>query len=164
MMFRAIWFVFLCGFVTPWVLSLFIVKRKEWLTVFVMAPFASIMGMTLDRMWFHLGYGAFHPNPTSSMDAIPCELGVFPVFVSIFVIFTERYRRKWLFLCIFTTIVTLWEGFGILIGVVEYKNGWNLFETYVTYFVGFWVSFYWYELWLRLRQYVESGEELEVKS
>ncbi|QQE77077.1 hypothetical protein [Alicyclobacillus sp. SO9] len=71
-----------------------------------------------------------------TLAGMPCELGMFPVTVSLFII---MYRRTDKLLLL-----------GLLTGKLLYLNGWNLFETYIEYVVGFIVNLLYWQLILRV--------------
>ena len=143
----------LMGLVLPWTVAVFVVRRSERYIVAVMSPFGTALGYTLNTVWTHQGFGYMLPKFEDNLTiaGLPCELGMFPVTVSLFIIMTQRTRRVLWMLLLFPLVNTACEGFGLVIGKLVYLNGWNLFETYVEYGCGFAANFWYWKLIERLR-------------
>lgn len=134
------------GIVLPWAVAIFVVRKDERFILAVMSPFATALGYTLNTLWSHQGFGYMLPKfeDNLTLAGLPCELGMFPVTVSLFIIMTMRTKKVVWMLLLFALTDTACEGLGRTIGKLVYLNGWNIFETYIEYVAGFMANlWYW---------------------
>lgn len=147
-------FNILLGIVLPWIVAVFVVRKAERYIVAVMSPFATTLGYTLNTLWTHQGFGYMLPKfPENwTLAGLPCELGMFPVTVSLFIIMYRRTHKLFLLLTLFPLVNTSCEGLGLILGKLVYLNGWNLFETYIEYVAGFAANLLYWQLISRTKR------------
>jgi hypothetical protein len=151
-------FNIMLGIVLPWAVAIFMVRKPERYIVAVMSPFATTLGYTLNTLWTHQGFGYMLPKfpDNLTLAGLPCELGVFPVTVSLFIIMYRRTHKLILMLILFPLVNTSCEALGLILGKLVYLKGWNLFETYIEYVVGFAANLLYWQLVSRVRRHYQD--------
>lgn len=136
------------GFVIPCIFG-FILYFKNKKILCVIYPFQSMIAYTIIMLEIDVGFWKLEPDKYFTLPAIPFCLGLYPVCASYLVYFIDKNKtRPYLLIIFFTMINTVAEGLGILVGRVHYKNGWNIFFTFLSYLFPH-ILCYMYYLWLK---------------
>lgn len=135
------------GFIIPWILAGFFYKYKK--IFIVICPIASTLAYAINSFGFHFHFWEIFPTKYDYFSTLPFDLGIYPVYASIMIIFIDKqYRGPYRRIFIATLILTLLEYAAVLLNKVHYHNGWNIIFTYFSYLVPL-LLVYWYFLLLK---------------
>jgi hypothetical protein len=148
------------GFILPWVVGGYLLK-KDAQTVLIVSPFAAVVAFTVNELGFYINFWHLHPIfNEEGVSAIPYNLGLYPVLSCLFVYFIKRkILRAFSQILIFTLITTSLEGIMLLMGKVEYENGWTIYWTFVSYLI-LYIPVYWYYFCLKKIYKFNQGNEI----
>lgn len=136
------------GFVIPWIAGI-LLWRKSPVTIYLIGPIASIVAALFNDLGYHLNFWDFTPKIENdeTLSALPLDLGLYPVMACLMIYWIFRTKRQaWLKLTLFALFNTALEFVGLHFGKVEYKNGWNIGWTFVSYFLALLLVYFYYKL------------------
>ncbi|WP_425432197.1 CBO0543 family protein [Halobacillus massiliensis] len=81
-----------------------------------------------------------------SLSTLPFILGLYPVFSSYMIFFIKEYKKTWYWILLFSFGTTFLELLLLLYGRVIYGNGWNIFFTFISYLIPYYVTYLFYKL------------------
>lgn len=136
------------GFVIPWIAGI-LLWRKAPVIIYLIGPIASIVAALFNDFGYHLNFWDFTPKIENdeTLSALPLDLGLYPVTASYTIYWIVITRRQaWLKLTVFALFNTTLEFTGLYFGKVEYKNGWNIGWTFVSYCLALLLVYLYYKL------------------
>lgn len=136
------------GFIIPWIFGwiLYFKNKKILYTIF---PFQSMVAYTIIMLEIDIGFWKLSPDNYFALPAIPFCLGLYPISASYLIYFISKSKvNPCLLIALFTALTTVSEWLGIIIDKVHYKNGWNIFFTFLSYLLPY-ILCYIYYLWLK---------------
>jgi len=134
------------GFIVPWIFGIWLYKKKP-LIVILIAPIGATVAFVINEWGFNY-FWQFKPVYRNvSFSSLPLDIGLYPVLACFFIYFklNKRFNMLWLFL-LFTLLVTSLEGIGLILGKVEYFNGWNIFLTFIIYLVAYLIIYSYFRI------------------
>lgn len=138
------------GLVTPWVLGLWLLKRDKKIVLIIM-PFTSMVSYTVNLLGFTFNFWLLKPFELYAFSALPFDLGLFPLLgCALIYIIKNKKINQYFLIFTFALLTTGLEFAGLFIGYVIYRNGWNIFYTYISYLIPFAIV-YWY--YVNLKRY-----------
>jgi hypothetical protein len=146
------------GFVIPLILGLFLYKKDKEVIIFI-APISSVVSFLFNQIGYSIEWWDFSPDfeEDETLSALPMDIGLFPFLACLMIHIKLRKNIKSVYLIIlFTTITTMIEYVGLLIGKVQYQKGWNIFFTFLSYACAYILS-YLYFLLVKKRVFHKSG-------
>ncbi|WP_426629884.1 CBO0543 family protein [Priestia megaterium] len=107
------------------------------------------MGITIAFILNDLGSNYFWQfKPTFrdlSLSALPLNIGFYPVLSAFLIYFKVKKQINTIFLLLcFTLFTTGFEGMGLVLGKVEYFNGWNIIGTFISYLIAYFIIYGYY--------------------
>lgn len=139
------------AFIFPWLLVIFFANKVDKLILSLIAPLGSVLAFTIDELGFYFGYWNVIPFDEDTIAELPFNLGIYSIFAFLLIFLIHKYKYPTLTILIFSLITTLLEFIYLLIGRVEYGNGWNIGWTFVSYLVPYYFLWRYYKLLLRLK-------------
>lgn len=132
------------GFIFPWVIALIIVREHK--IIYYLAPFASVISFIVNDFGFYYFWNLY-PFRLVNLSGIPFNIGLFCIYPCISIELMRKYDvSAYIGLPITSLIITLVEGYGVLIGRVVYYNHWNIVATYFSYFISLLISYTFYKV------------------
>lgn len=134
------------GFIIPWLLGLFLYKRQVKLIILI-SPIASTVAFFINAWGFNF-YWKLDPSFTNmSLSAMPYELGYYPFLAILFIITIRDKKLKILTaLLVFAISSTLFEFISVVMRRVIYRNEWNIYWTFLSYVLSYFIVFIYYQL------------------
>lgn len=132
------------GFIIPWIIALIIVRERK--IIYYLAPFASVISFIVNDLGFYYFWNLY-PFRLVNLSAVPFNIGLFCIYPCISIELMRKYDvSAYIGLPITSLIITLTEGLGVLVGRVVYYNNWNIFKTYLSYFISLLISYSFYKI------------------
>ncbi len=138
------------GFITPWILGLWLLKKDKKL-IFSIVPFVCIIA-TLVCLWGdYKKFWVVKPKLKNGqfLTTMPFNFGFYPI-LSVLMIYlikkTEGRKSLWIVI-IFSFLTTFAEFCGVLFKKVKYYNDWNIIKTFFSYLVPYYFVYIYY-LWI----------------
>lgn len=95
---------------------MFICKKESRSGTYI-APFASVIALATNEMGLFYDLWDILPKENESLNCLPLDLGIYPVFTSLFIHFVQRkVLSSWLLLLIVSLYTTGLEMITVLIG------------------------------------------------
>jgi hypothetical protein len=133
-------------FIIPWFIGIFLYFKDKQLIVTI-APFACAIGFILNTIGIDLG--CFYPLQIGNIK--PHTLAIFPnvglltIESCIFIFMVHHSRIKLLILnLVLTTIASVIDSIFLYTNILVYKKGWNIPFTLLTYFLTFYIIYFYY--------------------
>ncbi|WP_054636492.1 hypothetical protein [Thalassobacillus sp. C254] len=128
-------FNIMIGFLFPWVMGLILYKKdKQVITRAV--PFVSVISLIINILGNR--YWVVKPKISSRklqfLTTMPHNFGYFPILGALMIYWRKKRvfsEKADLFLC--TLLSTFFELIAVAAGRVEYRNGWNIYKTFLSY-------------------------------
>jgi hypothetical protein len=132
------------GFIVPWIFG-FILYKKEPIIVLLIAPIGMTVAFILND-WGSNYFWQFKPTFRDlSLSALPLNIGFYPVLSSFLIYFKIKKKINTIILLLcFTLFTTGFEGIGLVLGKVEYFNGWNIIGTFISYLIAYFIIYGYY--------------------
>ncbi|MGO4699486.1 CBO0543 family protein [Paenibacillus sp. 2TAB26] len=129
------------GFIIPWVLASFIVRKQPILFI-VISPVTAVISMIINTIGIYFGFWDFKPifEKNETISALPMDLGLYAVLGSLLIYnLSKRTFRLHpvIFILIFSLLTTVLEYTALLFGFVMYGNGWNIGWTFISYLIAY---------------------------
>ncbi|MFC7393515.1 CBO0543 family protein [Scopulibacillus cellulosilyticus] len=138
---------FLIGFVLPWIFGIWLYLKNPKV-ILTIAPFMSVVAFTVNQWGYYFEFWDLVPilkDETAS--AIPLNLGIYPVLSSLMIhLIQTKKSNPYLWIFILTIFTTFLELICLILGKVVYHNGWNIFWTFVSYLIPYWLTYLYYKL------------------
>lgn len=132
------------GFIIPWIVALSTIHEHK--IIYYIAPFASALSFLLNDFGFFY-FWKLYPFNLIELSAIPFNIGLFCLYPCIIIELMRKYDiSAYIALPITSLIITLAEGYGLLIGRVIYYNHWNIVATYFSYSISLLISYTFYKI------------------
>jgi hypothetical protein len=132
------------GFIVPWVVCLIIIREHK--LIYFIAPFAGVISFIIDDFGFHY-FWRLYPFELRNLSGIPFNIGLYCICPCILIQLIRKYNISvYIVLPLMSLMLTLIEGCGLLVGRVVYFNYWNIFATYISYFVSLLISYIFYKI------------------
>ncbi|CAH1215144.1 hypothetical protein PAECIP111891_04216 [Paenibacillus allorhizoplanae] len=129
------------GFILPWVLVLFLIRKQPVLFI-IISPITAVISMLINTIGFYFGFWNLKPhfeeNPIIS--GIPFDMGLYPVLGSLLVytLSKRNVRLHPIFIIfMFSLFITFLEYLAFHFTFVTYGNGWNIGWTFISYSIAF---------------------------
>ncbi|EKD94251.1 MAG: hypothetical protein ACD_26C00150G0003 [uncultured bacterium] len=138
----------LLTFILPWCLGI-ILYFKDKKIIATIVPFASMLGYTFNTIGLEGGFFSSLSSMPPHIAFILGNIGLLSIESCVLIYSIRHTKIKpffWLF--IITIIATLIDVIFIHIGILTYRNGWNIPCTILGYFISFNIIYLYY-LWLR---------------
>jgi hypothetical protein len=107
-----------------------------------------MLAFTVNQWGFYFEFWDVTPilkDETAS--AIPFNLGIYPVLASFMIyLIQEKKRSPFFSIFIITLFTTFFELVTLVTGKVIYHNGWNIFWTFISYLIPYWITFVYYKI------------------
>ncbi|PAK43356.1 hypothetical protein [Priestia megaterium] len=138
------------GFIVPWIFG-FMLYKKEPIIVLLIAPIGMTVAFILND-WGSNYFWQFKPTFRDlSLSALPLNIGFYPVLSSFLVYFKIKKKTNTIILLLcFTLFTTGFEGIGLVLGKVEYFNGWNILGTFISYLIAYFIIYGYYRSLVKL--------------
>ncbi|WP_425352572.1 CBO0543 family protein [Alteribacter populi] len=82
---------------------------------------------------------------TELISSLPVDLGAYPVSAGYFTYYLQRNKRPSLLIVLFSLLMTLFELSFVGAGRVKYRNGWNIYWTFASYVLAYFLGFCYYK-------------------
>ncbi|WP_332455460.1 CBO0543 family protein [Domibacillus aminovorans] len=115
----------------------------------LIGPFASVNAFLVNELGVQFGFWHVYLfNNANTLPAIPVNLGLYPILGCYLIFFIKKSNHPYLIVFLMTLFTTLTEAIFVLMGIVVYGNGWNIFWTFISYLVPYLFD-YWFYLYLK---------------
>ncbi len=137
------------SFVIPWIIGIYYFNKKKDIIVLT-APFSCSLAFTLNTIGLDLGL--FYPTISSKTFihtvGIFGNIGIIPFESCIFLYLTEHTRiKKYILNIVLSFVSTITDLLFIRFKFLVYDNGWNLYWSFLMFFISFYiVNFYYIEV------------------
>ncbi|MBB6635835.1 CBO0543 family protein [Cohnella thailandensis] len=138
----------LVGFVLPWLVGVFFIKKasKTMLLVFAVTAFLALL---FNDIGAYAKWWEMTPHEMESITTIPYSLGVYPIILTLMYRYVlPRIHPVW-FVLLTALVLTLFESALVLSRRIEYHDGWNVGWTYVSYVLSVSIVFIYARLLLK---------------
>jgi hypothetical protein len=136
------------GFVIPLILGTILYKKNSRVIIFI-APISSVVSFIINEIGYSSEFWEFTPifKENETLSALPFDVGLFPFLacLMVYIIITKRIKPFYI-ICFFTMVTTLLEFVFFLIGKVIYQRGWNIFFTFLSYALAYFICYYYFIL------------------
>lgn len=130
--------IILTFFVLPWITGIYLYQRTPKI-FFTIAPITALIAITCNQLGIHLGLWEVNHMPSVMLlDSIFIDFGLFAIVGTWFtyLLHYKEFNRVWLHIW-FVLGFTALEGLTLLVEMLSYDKGWNLFYTILMYVGGF---------------------------
>lgn len=142
-------FVILAGFIIPWIITIPFFQRDKKVFILI-APVSSIFAFVINIVGYQMGFFYLLPlYEIKLVTAMFTNLGLFALMPCYEIFIIRHTTIKPIYSVFgFAFLNTLFEYLGLATGFVEYYNGWNIFYTFFSYFIPFYIIYFYY-LWTK---------------
>lgn len=121
---------------------LFYKDSRIFLTIFT---FSCMLAFTANTFGIYKGYWNIYPYNKSYFSYIPLNIGLYPIFGTCFIYLIHRTKiNKFVLLLSFSFISTVFKWIMLYFGRVAYGNGWNLYYSFISFFVIYYLGYLFY--------------------
>ncbi|WP_411504646.1 CBO0543 family protein [Brevibacillus centrosporus] len=139
-------FYIVFGFIIPWIIGVNLFKKNQKV-VLTIAPFDSVISLVFNEIGLFLDFWDILPNKTESLNCLPIDLGIYPIFGSLFIHYCQKnLLPHWILLLSFSLFTSGLEYITVLTGSIVYHNGWNIFWTFISYVLAYILGYSYYVL------------------
>ena len=132
------------GFILPWVLAIFFLPNKE-IIIFIV-PVSSAIAFTINTLGFYF-FWDLRPvlSREQSLSRLPVDLGLYPVSGCFLIHFITALETKpSILIILFSSFLTALELIAKKFNKVIYRNRWNGYLTFLSYFTGYALTYCYY--------------------
>ena len=141
----------LIAFVLPWFIAFRHLSKKDSLLIVLVAPFSSVLAYLINTIAYYFGFWEVAPFPEQkNLASLPSELGIFPILACYLVFFIRKFKRTYIVVIIMTVFTTCLEQIFVLFGWIIYENGWNIFYTFFSYLLPYFVVYWYYKYLIKI--------------
>lgn len=135
----------LLAFCVPWIFGLKLYK-KDKKSILLLGPFGAVIAFTFDI----IGQAKFwRTKPifkNKLVSATPCHLGVYPVSAGYLCHYLLKNKiNSYLLILLFSLFMTFFEKFFVKINRVRFKNGWNIYWSFISYVLSYALGLVYYK-------------------
>jgi hypothetical protein len=129
------------GFILPWVLTLFLIRKQPVLFI-IISPVTALISISIETVGFYFDFWNFKPliEKNQTISVLPLDMGLFAVLGSLF-IYTLSKRSALLhpiyIILLFSLFTTFLEYIAFHFKLVTYGNGWNIGWTFISYSIAY---------------------------
>ncbi|SCZ06020.1 hypothetical protein [Alkaliphilus peptidifermentans] len=136
---------YIIGFIVPWIISIKYIMKN--LNIFiVIAPIGTVFAYTINTWAYHSHYWKVSPERFNYYSTLPYDLGLYPVYACLMIVFIKNKKANPYFIVLIASIIiTFLEYIALMMDIVIYTNGWNIFFTFISYLLPL-LLVYWYYL------------------
>lgn len=122
----------ICGFIIPWILGLWLIKDKTFLTIFY--PAAVALATTIDIVGTNYFWQLYPLENNKSLSHLPNLTGLYPITscLMLYLIYRRKFR-PFRTIFYFAGLLTILEWLTKEFGLITYFNGWNIYWTFISY-------------------------------
>ncbi|WP_034327354.1 hypothetical protein [Alkaliphilus transvaalensis] len=136
----------LTGFIIPWIAGIYLAKKNP-LILLVVAPLGSAIAHIFNRLGLSLGFWRVQPFEYSAFSTLPMDIGVYSILASFLVyVIIENQEKTHYFIFSFSLITTIMEYAWLVLNFVVYDNYWNIFHTFLSYLLAYYLVYGYYLL------------------
>ncbi|MGE7760416.1 CBO0543 family protein [Peribacillus sp. NPDC097895] len=134
-------FHIIIGFILPWILGIYLFKKHRRLFI-IFYPIGSATSFMINEIGF-----TYFWKMDKTLASFSYDLGLFPIACCLFIcsIHLEKLSTLTSFL-IFTLGTDLLELSIVLLGKLDYRNGWNIYWSAVSYLLAYLIVYGYYKL------------------
>ncbi|MES1038925.1 hypothetical protein [Peribacillus simplex] len=134
-------FHIIVGFILPWVLGLYLLRNQTRLFI-IFYPIGSATSFLINGIGF-----AYFWKMDKELVAILYDIGFYPIACCLFIasIHFEKMTVITNFL-VFTLGTNFFEFVIVLLGKLEYRNGWNIYWSAVSYLLAYLIVYGYYKI------------------
>jgi hypothetical protein len=137
------------GFIIPWFFGFWLYIKQPKI-ILLLVPVGSTISFAINQFGFNY-FWRFQPIfKNISFSAIPLDLGIYPVLTSFLIyLIHKKILNKFLIIFLFSFFTTCIEWLGYIMKKVIYLNGWNIFWTFISYTVAYFLGYLYYQILLK---------------
>ncbi len=141
-------FHIIIGFILPWILGIYFLKKHIMLSI-IFYPIGAATSFLINKIGF-----SYFWKMDNDLYSISYDLGLYPITCCLFVynIHLKKMSTLTTFL-IFTLGTNFLELLIVLLGKLDYRNGWNIYWSAVSYLLAYLIVFGYYKLVLNYFQF-----------
>ncbi|CAH1191448.1 hypothetical protein PAECIP111891_00006 [Paenibacillus allorhizoplanae] len=127
----------LIGFVIPWLFGFAWFKKAPTIAILIF-PVSAIISSLINAIGYHVDFWDFTPKieDDETISALPFDIGLYP-FAACVGIYWIHFKKKHplVVLILLAIILTGLESIAYVVGKVEYRHGWTIGWTFVSYLI-----------------------------
>lgn len=136
------------GFLIPLILGIILFKKNSRVIIFFV-PIGSMVSFFINEIGYSSELWEFLPmfEENETLSALPFDVGLFPFLtcLMVYIIITKTIKPFYI-ISFFTMVTTLLEFVFFLFGKVIYQRGWNIFFTFLSYAVAYFICYLYFLL------------------
>jgi hypothetical protein len=133
------------GFIIPWMFGIWLYK-KDKKTVLLVSPLGAVLAYTFNLFGNHFELWSYKPAlKTQQLSEFPLDIGLYPVISSYLVHSIQKSIAKpYSLILIFSLATTILEYGTLVFGRISYNHGWNIFWTFWSYVLPYFIIYRYY--------------------
>ncbi|WNS79360.1 hypothetical protein RRU94_17595 [Domibacillus sp. DTU_2020_1001157_1_SI_ALB_TIR_016] len=142
-------------FIVPWIIGIIHLHSKNKKIIPLIGSFTSVISYLINEFWIYFSFGEIYPFAVQkTLPGLPFNIGIYPVIGCYLIFFIMKKEHPYLLIFFTALCMTLLEYILVFTGLIIYRNGWNIFWTYVAYLSAF-ALIYWFYLYLKKLKVME---------
>ncbi|MCI2254067.1 hypothetical protein L2D08_06780 [Domibacillus sp. PGB-M46] len=141
--------------IVPWIIGIMHLHSKNKKIIPLIGPFTSVIAYLINEFWIYFNFGEIYPfTVQKTLPALPFNIGIYPIIGCYLIFFIMKKEHPHLLIFFTALCITLLECILVFTGLIIYRNGWNVFWTYVAYLSAL-ALIYWFYLCLKKLKVME---------
>lgn len=134
------------GFVIPWMFCIMHLYKRDKLLLLLIAPPTSVLAYVINTFTFYFGFAEVFPFPNpKNIASLPFSLGLYPISAGYLIFFIRKYKKPYFIIFLMTLSITFLEWIYVYLGRVVYGNGWNIYFTFLSYLIPYFLVYGYYK-------------------
>ncbi|MBT2615137.1 MULTISPECIES: CBO0543 family protein [unclassified Bacillus (in: firmicutes)] len=137
------------GFIFPWILGVYLVRNQTRIFI-IIYPVGAAIAFLINKIGFNYFWKMNEDFVELSFPSLPYDIGLFPILSCLYI--CVIYYKKMPFLItflVFTLGTSFIELLLVILGKLDYLNGWNIYWTAVSYGISYLTIYGYYKLVLK---------------
>ena len=137
------------GFIFPWILGVYLIRNQTRIFV-IIYPVGAAIAFLINKIGFNYFWKMNEDFVELSFPSLPYDIGLFPI-LSCFFICIIHYKKV-PFLITFLVFIlgeSFFELLLVMLGKLDYLNGWNIYWTAASYGISLLMTYVYYKIALK---------------
>lgn len=136
----------LIGFIFPWILGLWLIKKDKE-TFKKLYPFSTMISVLISLWGDYNQYWILNPKlrKRQYLTNVPFNFGLYPILGILMIFLIKKFSiNTFLWILMFFILTTIKELLLKRLGIVNYYNHWNLSKTFLSYLIPYFLTYNYY--------------------
>ncbi|WP_396020855.1 CBO0543 family protein [Bacillus sp. SD075] len=134
-------FHIIIGFILPWILGIYLFNNHRRLFI-IFYPFGSTISFLINKIGF-----SYFWKMDNHLNSISYDMGLYPIACCLFIYIIHFKKMSTLItFLIFTLGTNFLEHLIVLLGKLDYRNGWNIYWSAASYLLAYLIVYVYYKL------------------